>query len=34
MERPTLIKILVCLAVILVFWFIPPAAPLTQVGTA
>ena len=32
-EKPTLIKILVSLAVIVIFWFVPAAAPLTQVGT-
>lgn len=33
MPRPTLIKILVSLAIILIFWFVPPVAPLTQIGT-
>lgn len=32
MERPALIKILACLAVILIFWFIPATAPLTRIG--
>ncbi|NCB61994.1 MAG: hypothetical protein EOM52_00020 [Clostridia bacterium] len=32
MERPILIKLLACFAVILAFWFIPPMAPLTQIG--
>lgn len=32
MERPKLIKLLVCAAVFLLFWFLPPVAPLTQIG--
>lgn len=32
MPTPTLIKILVCLAIILVFWLMPAPAPLTAIG--
>ena len=32
MPMPRLIKLLACAAIYLIFWFLPPVAPLTQVG--
>lgn len=32
MDKATLIKTLACFAVILIFWFLPPLAPITVVG--
>jgi len=32
MGSSRLIKLLVCLAIFLIFWFLPPIAPLTQIG--
>lgn len=32
MPTPTIVKILVCLAIILVFWLLPAPAPMTAVG--
>ncbi len=32
MPKPTLIKILACLAIIAIFWFVPAPAPLTAIG--
>ena len=32
MPTPTLVKILVCLAIIVAFWFLPAPAPMTAIG--
>ena len=32
MPKPTLLKILLCLVIIVAFWFIPAPEPLTQIG--